>query len=147
MICTHGVSTDTPCVKCALANGNGAPFDEEIQPIARLDRRSSSLINEINAPVDPPNGHHMVECAACGFRAGPFTTPDRATLVGGRHMAICEGWCLTPDEANEPSVEVLKERSRCRAIVLELFGSEWSGNKALEWVDSGLTVEQLKEGK
>jgi hypothetical protein len=30
---------------------------------------------------------------------------------------------------------VAAERARCRAIVLRLFGNDWSGNQALEEID------------
>jgi len=46
-----------------------------------------------------------------------------------------------------PQLAVATERERCRAIIEHLLCREWVGNKALEWLDSGKTLEELKEEK
>lgn len=103
------------------------------QPAQTGTHAPSSLISEINAPVDLGQVHW-------------FTTNmlGRKLSFGPSDYAHCFGYWFTndrtsknPSEVNCPAcwpaaVEVLTERARIRAIVMRLMGNEWSANQLLE---------------
>ena len=117
MTCTHGLNMDTPCVKCALANGAGVPFDESLPPVQSGTHAPSSLISDLNASVDPEEAFRAAQLAlqaqlqeaADLLHYGPDLPRLRAKAEGRA-----------------------EERARIRAIVFRLLGNEWSANQLLE---------------
>lgn len=122
MTCTHGLNMDTPCVKCALANGAGVPFDESLPPVQSGTHAPSSLISDLNASVDPEDAFRAAQLA---LQAQLQETADLLHYGPDlpRLKAKAEGRA--------------EERARIRAIVMRLMGNEWSANRLIEEIDRG----------
>lgn len=117
MTCTHGLNMDTPCVKCALANGAGVPFDESLPPVQSGTHAPSSLISEINAPVDPEDAFEEAQ-----RRLAERLQETTDLLHYGPELPFLKARAEGRAE----------ERARIRAIVFRLLGNEWSANQLLE---------------
>lgn len=114
MTCTHGLNMDTPCVKCALANPAPEIQANGDQPAQTGTHAPSSLISEINAPVDPR-----------GWAVDAVMREAR--------VAVCAGRDVFPGPMADLLVRIRDaERARIRAIVMRLMGNEWSANQLLE---------------
>lgn len=116
MTCTHGLNMDTTCVKCALANGTGVPFDESLPPVQSGTHAPSSLISDLNASVDPKDPR------------SPLSGEELETLRYQMRGSTLERHRLI---ATVDAVAA-RERARIRAIVMRLMGNEWSANQLLE---------------
>ena len=72
-------------------------------------------------------------CVRCELQKPALTADDYRELLRRADESLA--WAISETRASE--------RSRCRAILMHFFGSEWSGNAALEMLDSG----EWPEGK
>lgn len=107
-ICTHGLSLDSPCVRCAMT----APIMVVNPPgINNAERR------RIGIEYHCAYGH----ATAPGFLGDP--PPESCSECDKSLPAVVSA--------------VAAERSRIRALILKHYANDWTANELLKEVDRG----------